>query len=235
MKQRIPAAALAAIGVLFSVNDAWALNGVYYGFRADQLNNKVKADYYTFLPDGRALRGLPTEGLGRPLDWTYECRFAECGTYSQRAGQVVFRNTTSGADTVFSIDGEGVLRKPNGSQGYRRMHLMDGMRLSGAWGVFDPSASAPIVEISFDQAGRFRETGLLRYLAWAELGRDAASRSSKTVDRGQGAYAIRQGTLELIYDKGPRAYIMLAVGPGLTPSAAPRSIHLNGAILDRAP
>lgn len=68
----VKAASLAAIGAvclsavaMSAMNQSQpSLHGVYYGFRVDQLNNKVKADHYTFLADGRAFRGYPTEGLG---------------------------------------------------------------------------------------------------------------------------------------------------------------------------
>lgn len=210
------------------------LNGVYFGFRTDPLNNKVKSDHYTFLPDGRAFRGYPAEGLGVPVDWDYECRFAECGSYQRRDGQIVFRNAEAGAETVFSVDAAGVLRKPSSSQGYRSMHLLDQTRLSGTWGVFDPG-KPPIVSITFSPDGRFEEVGLLSYLSWAALGSDASRRAGQVVPRGTGAYTLTRGALELRYDRGPVARTMIATPPAVPPGPRPQTLHVGGAILDRAP
>ncbi|KQY89823.1 hypothetical protein [Brevundimonas sp. Root1423] len=211
------------------------LEGVYYGFRTDQLNNKVKVDHYTFLADGRAFRGYPTEGLAREIDWDYECRFAECGDYRRRGNEVIFHNAASGDDTRFSIDSQGVLRRPGSTQGYRPMHLLDGMALEGTWGVFDPDAPMPIVALSLTEQGRFSEEGLLPYLSWADLGSDSASRASRAVSEGTGTYAIRRGTLELRYDHGLEVRLMVALPPGLVPGRAPRTLHVNGAGFDRKP
>ena len=113
------------------------LEGVYFGLRADQISERVRTDYYTFLADGRAFRGFPSEGLGRAVDWDYECRYAECGTYERRGDEIRFRNDASGSDTTFRLDAAGVLRKQERPISYRRMHLLDAERLDGTWGVFD--------------------------------------------------------------------------------------------------
>ncbi|MDD3837963.1 MAG: hypothetical protein PHG43_09015 [Phenylobacterium sp.] len=230
--------ALIACAALFSSATAFAQGdpaGVYYGFRADQLNNKVRAEHYTFLHDGRALRGYPTEGLGRPIDWDYECRFAECGTWRRHGAQVVFHNAAAGAETRFTMDASGVLRKSGSTQGYRAMHLLDNARLEGTWGIFDPGSTEPITAIRLTESGRFSETGLLPYLSWADLGADSAQRQGRMPRSGNGAYSIRRGTLELRYDSGLTAYLMVATPPAVPPGRSPATLHVNGTALDRKP
>lgn len=208
------------------------MSGIYYGFRADQLNNKVRAEHYTFTPDGRALRGYPTEGFGRPIDWDYECRFAECGTWRRQGNQLIFFSESAGVETRFTIDSGNVLRKPGSTQGYRAMHLLDQGRLAGTWGIFDPDAAEPITAIRFDPAGRFSETGLLPYLSWADLGSDSAGRQGRMPQSGEGSYSLDKGTLELRYDSGLVAHLLIATPPGVAPGASPKTLHVNGTALD---
>lgn len=208
------------------------MSGIYYGFRADQLNNKVRAEHYSFMPDGRALRGYPTEGFGRSIDWDYECRYAECGTWRRQGNQLVFENPSAGVETRFTIGAGNVLRKPGSTQGYRPMHLLDKIRLAGTWGIFDPDAAEPITAIRFEENGRFSETGLLPYLSWADLGSDSASRQGRMPRSGAGSYALRKGTLELRYDSGLVAHLLIATPPGVAPGRTPRTLHVNGTALD---
>lgn len=217
-----PTAAQPAVGV----------EGVWYGLRSDGLSGKVKADHYTFLSDGRAFRNQPTGGLVGPVDWAAECRYAECGAYTRRGATIVFKNSASGGSTEFTLDGEGVLRKANPKTSYRRMHLLEG-RLNGTWGVFDPDGGPPVVTIAFEPGGRFREAGLLHYTSWAALAPSGESR--REVARGEGAYSIRRGTLDLRYDAGPVARFFLATPPAVPPGPSPATIQLGGARLERAP
>lgn len=213
---------------------AGALDGVYYGLRADPVSERMRTDYYTFLPDGRAFRGFPSEGLGRPLDWEYECRYAECGTYGRQGDRIQFHNDASGTDTNFRLDAGGVLRKLERPINYRRMHLLDGERLDGTWGVFDREKGEAVVALQLSPDGRFREAGLLRYLSWEQLGADADARASRIVEKGRGAYSIRKGTLELRYDGGPTAFLMIATPPGVDPRGVPPTLQLNATTFDRA-
>lgn len=207
------------------------VEGVWYGLRSDGLSGKVKADHYTFLPDGRAFRNQPTEGLAGPVDLAAECRYAECGTFTRKGAAVVF-SSPSGFLTEFLLDGEGVLRKAAPKTSYRRMHLLEG-RLNGTWGVFDPNGGAPIVSITFEPGGRFRETGLLGYAAWVALAPAGERRTA--VERGEGAYSVRRGTLELRYDGGPVARFFLATPPAVPPGPSPETLQLGGSRLERAP
>ncbi|NEX95320.1 hypothetical protein [Caulobacter sp. 17J65-9] len=141
--------------------------------------------------------------------------------------------TATGFDTAFTLDAQGVLRRAKGTQSYRPMHLLDGVRLTGTWGVFDPNGGPPVVTINFTPDGRFREAGLLNFTAWAKLGPDPASR--KAVEQGAGTYAVRRGTLELRYDGGPVARFMVATPPAVAPGPAPKTLQVGAATLDRAP
>ncbi len=210
------------------------LEGVYFGLRADQISERVRTDYYTFLADGRAFRGFPSEGLGRAVDWDYECRNAECGTYERRGDEIRFRNDASGSDTTFRLDAAGVLRKQERPISYRRMHLLDAERLDGTWGVFDREKGEAVVALQLGPDGRFREAGLLRYLSWEKLGPDPSAREAQVVEKGRGAYAIRKGTLELRYDAGPTVYLMVATPPGIDPRGAPPTLQLNAQTFEQA-
>ncbi|MBA4014056.1 MAG: hypothetical protein C0481_19510 [Phenylobacterium sp.] len=208
--------------------------GVWYGLRSDGVSGKVKADHYTFLPDGRAFRRAPTEGLGIPVDMALECRYAECGTFESRGGEVIFRNATSGTSTQFALDEEGVLRKAAPKISYRRMHLLDGP-LNGTWGLFDPNGGPPVVSLTLRPDGSFKEEGLLRFSAWAALAPPGEDRSGRAVERGEGVYSVRRGTLELRYRGGTVARFFLATPPAVAPGASPPVLHLGGARLDKAP
>lgn len=212
---------------------AAGVEGVWYGLRSDGQTGKVRADHYTFLPDGRVFRNHPAEGLGGPVDWATACRFAECGTYTRRGAAIVISNSASGRTTEFTLDGEGVLRKAAPKTSYRRMHLLEG-RLNGTWGVFYLEGGAPMASVTFEPGGRFRESGLLRYTAWAALAPAGEDRSRLVVDRGLGAYSIRHGTLELRYDGGPVARFFLAAPPAVGPGSSPPTLQLGGARLERA-
>jgi len=230
------AAMLAALaGVLSPTGAALAagLEGVWYGLRSDGLSGKIKADHYTFLPDGRVFRRPPTEGLGRPIDWALECRYAECGTFERKDGGVAF-NASSGTSTQFTLDGEGVLRKAAPKTSYRRMHLLDGP-LNGTWGVFDPNGGPPVVTLTLRPDGSFHEAGLLQFSAWAALAPPGEDRGGQAVERGEGAYSVRRGTLELRYRGGTVARFFLATPPAVAPGASPTVLHLGGARLEKAP
>ncbi|CAN7372867.1 hypothetical protein LJR164_002256 [Phenylobacterium sp. LjRoot164] len=232
----VRAGALALAGGLCIAGPACAagVEGVWYGLRSDGISGKVKADHYTFLADGRAFRNSPAEGLGAPVDWTQACRYAECGTYQVRGGEVVFQNAGSGTSTQFALDGEDVLRKAAPKTSYRRMHLLD-QPLSGTWGVFDPAGGPPLVLLALQADGRFRETGLLSYTAWAALAPVGEDRSGRAVEGGEGVYTIRRGTLELRYRSGTVARFFLATPPAISPSTNPETLHLGGTRLERAP
>lgn len=236
-KSRLAAGLVAALAGVLSpggVASAAGVEGVWYGLRSDGLSGKVKADHYTFLPDGRVFRRPPTEGLGRPVDWALECRYAECGTFEIRDGGVVFSNASSGTSTQFALDGEGVLRKAAPKTSYRRMHLLDGP-LNGTWGVFDPDGGSPVVSLTLHPDGSFHEAGLLQYSAWAALAPPGEDRGGQAVERGEGAYSVRRGTLELRYRSGTVARFFLATPPAVAPGVSPTVLHLGGARLERAP
>jgi len=211
-----------------------ALDGVYYGLRSDTVSERVRTDYYTFLPDGRAFRGFPGEGLGRAVDWAQECKYAECGTYRRQGDEVRFHNDEAGTETLFRFDAQGVLRRTDRKISYRRMHLLDGPRMDGTWGIYDREKGEAVVALQLTPDGRFRESGLLRYLSWEKLGADADRRETQVVDKGRGAYSIRKGTLELRYDGGPTAYLMIATPPGVDPRGTPPTLQLNATTFDLA-
>jgi hypothetical protein len=132
------------------------------------------------------------------------------------------------------LDGEGVLHKAEPKTSYRRMHLLEGP-LNGTWGVFDPDGGPPVVSLTLQEDGRFRETGLLGYTAWAALAPVGEDRSGRAVERGDGVYSVRRGTLELRYGGGTVARFFLATPPAVAPGSSPPVLHLGGARLERAP
>jgi hypothetical protein len=199
--------------------------GMYMGLRVN-FDGKQYSDYYTFLADGRAFRSTPDEGLARPVDWAAICAASECGTYSVSGNQLAFQR--EGADIqLFSIGSEGVLRKPQQTQGYRKMHQLDDVQLAASYGFV--SAGDTIAAITFQADGRFRERGILAWTAWTPPSGGAAPA------RGAGMYSIIQSTLELRYDGGPTVYMVLAVPPGVAPSTTPESVYLRRTTLGRLP
>jgi hypothetical protein len=202
-----------------------AADALYMGLRVNFEGGQYP-DYYTFLADGRAFRGTPDEGLARPLDWAAVCAVSECGTYTVHGSEIVFRREPSGDTQTFIVDGEGVLRKPGQVQGYRRMHVPDGTRLSATWGSV--AEGDTLVALTLGADGRFRERGVLAWTAWDARGGPAPV-------SGAGTYTLTHGTLELRYDGGPTVRLLLAVPPGAAPAPTPESIYLRVTLLDRLP
>lgn len=202
-----------------------AVGGVYMGLRTN-MEGRVYPDYYTFFPDGKAIRGLPVEGLGHPVDWTETCRNSECGTYTASGSRVVFRRN-SGSEQAFNVDAQGVLRKPNSSQGFRRMHVLNGVRLNGTYGILTPDGDTAWA-LTLRADGRFRERGLMRQIVgqW-----DARH----TREGGTGTYVISRGTLTLSYAGGVTEHHLLVVPPGVSPAGTPPSVQLRYIRAERLP
>jgi hypothetical protein len=201
------------------------VDGIYMGLRVNA-DGRQYPDYYTFTPDGRAFRWVPQEGLDRALDWTDVCRATECGTYAVAGSQVTFRREPSGSDVVFERDAQGVLRKSGSTQGYRRMHVLDGVRLHATYGHL--GAADTVFALTLNRDGSFRERGLLAYVGWeaGQPGRPA---------RGAGRYTVAKGTLSLAYDGGPVAHLLLVVPPGVSPSETPSSVQVRNTLVERLP
>jgi hypothetical protein len=191
------------------------VEGIYMGLRVNADGNQYP-DYYTFMPDGRAFRWVPQEGLGRALDWTDVCRGGECGTYTVAGNRVTFRREPSGSDQVFEKDAQGVLRKPGSIQGYRRMHILDDVRLNGTYGRI--AFGDTVFALTLRPDGHFRERGLLTYIAWN-------SGQSGRPTKGSGSYAVAKGTLSLTYEGGPVVHLLLVVPPGTSPSGTPPTVQ----------
>jgi hypothetical protein len=199
--------------------------GMYMGLRVN-FDGKQYPDYYTFLSDGRAFRGTPDEGFARPMDWTVICAASECGTYTVSGDQVTFHRQQAD-DQLFTIDAQGVLRKPGQTHGYRKMHELDNVRLSATYGFV--SGADTIAAISLGSDGRFQERGILHWVAWTSPAGASGPAS------GAGTYTITRSTLELRYENGPTVYMVIAIPPGFTPSSAPEGIYLRTTTLERIP
>ena len=220
-------ALLAACGDITPPDDgdppaAGGVAGIYMGLRSNA-DDQVYPDYYTFLEDGRAFRGTPDEGLDRPLDWAAVCASSECGTYSVSGGRLTFTRQNAGPQE-FTVDAQGVLRKPGSTQGYRRMHVMDGVRPGATYGWL--AGADTMMALTLGADGRFRERGTLRWTAWQGSSAPAA---------GSGTYTIVRGTLSLRYDGGTVAHLFLALPPGIAASAAPERVFLRATMIDRLP
>ncbi|HEX8391186.1 MAG TPA: hypothetical protein VF665_02420 [Longimicrobium sp.] len=200
---------------------AGAVTGIYMGLRVNNATGQQYPDYYTFLPDGRAFRGTPDEGLDRPLDWAAICAASECGTYTVGGSEVRFLRQDAG-EQRFTVDAQGVLRKPGSTQGYRRMQALDGVRLNGTWGWV--SGADTLMRLSLGADGRFSERGTLAWVAWPGSGARAG---------GSGTYTLSRGTLTLQYDGGPRVHLLMAVPPGVAAAPVPESVYLRVTTIDR--
>ncbi len=217
-------ALLAACGDILPPDDGQpppaGVAGVYMGLRVNA-NDQVYPDYYTFLEDGRAFRGTPDEGLDRPLDWAAVCASSECGTYTVSGSQLTFTRQGAGPQE-FTVEAQGVLRKPGSTQGYRRMHEMTDVRPGATYGWL--SGADTMMAITLGADGRVRERGTLAWTAWQGNSAPAA---------GSGTYTIVRGTLSLRYDGGTVAHLFLALPPGIVPTAAPERVFLRATMIDR--
>jgi hypothetical protein len=201
------------------------VDGIYMGLRVNADGNQYP-DYYTFTRDGRAFRWVPQEGLGRALDWADVCRGSECGTFTVAGSRVTFRREPSGSEEVFERDAQGVLRKSGSSQGYRRMHILDDVRLNGTYGRI--AFGDTVFALSLHADGSFQERGLLAYVAWnsGQPGRPT---------KGSGRYAVAKGTLTLTYESGPVAHLLLTVPPGVSPTGTPATVQIRNTLVTRLP
>lgn len=207
------------------------LEGTYMGLRENMTTGGVSTDFFTFLPDGRVFRSFPAEGFARPVDWATQCFYKECGTF-QHSGSEVRLDLNTGRK-ILSLDGEGALHEDGKGSGYRPVHPLDGVKPNATYGYLNAQGDT-IVAVTFTSEGRFRERRLLQHTGWTEWGPDSQTRRQVPTS-GSGAYTISRGTLELRYDDGRTAYLMVMLLPGVQPTPVPGSIYFNNSDITRLP
>jgi hypothetical protein len=155
-------------------------------------------DWFALLPDGRAIVGLPEEGLKAPIDWS-QCGngFLYCPTYSVKGKQVVVRWPT-GEERVYTRRADGKALVKDGLD-YVELPPLDGRKLDGRYVSVGNEYRKGW--ISFRQDGRFEERGLLPDIDWREIG-SSRELTERERNGGSGSYAIERNTLELRYSDG---------------------------------
>lgn len=145
------------------------------------------ADFSTSYPEGYGASSVPAK-----LDPTL--LNGEIGAWT-KAGDGLVLTTRAGATRVAVREGQDL--KIDG-QVWRRMPLVDGLKLEGRWTYAD-------VKISFTKAGRFEDDGVLAHCgALGTLKYSGAKefRWPRPPAKGAGTYEIRDFTLFVKYDDG---------------------------------
>ena len=208
-----------------------ALDGIYMGLRENASGN-VYEDFFTFYPDGRVLRSIPSEGRDRPYPGFPECQFDVCGTYTRSGGEVRVVWGASDTPDVYDLGSDGALQE-RGETGKHRSVAPTPAALDARYGVLGEDGEV-WVSLRLHADGRFEEARLMDWTNWA-LDPVYPQREGQEVEGGRGTYTLRDNTLALRYEGGFTAYFSFVVPPGEAGRAIPETIYVTGGAIPRRP
>ncbi len=195
------------------------LSGIYGAFLLDFDHSHGKIVprwiWFAFLPDGRATRVLPAEGLhGFDFDYWHEMDPMSFGHYRLSGGTGKIEWDGGGGTTPLRLSRDGLVIDGRGP--YRRFDPCDGLRLEGTyrrsdWRTLDPDLGKN-AHITFHRDGSFADEAMLDMSGamWWRPGKDYLTEKPIA---GRGTYSIEDYTLTLLYEDGRKRRINFTLPP----------------------
>jgi hypothetical protein len=215
------------------------LEGIYAGFKYNYVTvlgvvqKRITADYFSFLADGTAYRGLPQTGLaGFSAARACASNPIPCGTYQVNGDQVLIL-TNRGTYRQTGVREGATIRIGDGQYTLQGdISKLGPQAIAGVWGRADARPGEDLARrfIRFSPNGQFVDQGIVTTICSSDI-----STGNPRFERnaGQGTYRLGPYTIILRYSDGYQRQLGITVKPADMDKPSQSELTINTYTLAR--